>query len=348
MTVTFRQAIRSGTSVLVAFAGGTGSGKTYSALRFARGLVGPKAPIAFIDTESGRALHYADEFEFDHYAMPAPFTATAYEEAIRAAAAARYGAVIVDSWSHTWAGEGGVTDQHDEALHDMVQRAMKKNPRADEYTLTKAMDGSAWRVKIPYKAMVQRLLQSTGHLVFCLRAEPKVKYVTKKDDDGRERTMIVDAGWQPICERMFMYEMTCSFMMDADRPGTWHPIKLPAKFTPFFPSGEVIGEKSGVMLAEWAAGTGHMKSPVAAQTAPASTPRDQALAEIKTTLAAYCGTDKTAMASVSKAVLGVSTWTEIAKLADAELLHALIREGDGGPTKLEAECLRHRERMEAR
>ncbi|MBF0186198.1 MAG: ATP-binding protein, partial [Magnetococcales bacterium] len=39
--------------------GGSSSGKTYSALRLARGLVGPQGKIGVIDTENRRALFYA-------------------------------------------------------------------------------------------------------------------------------------------------------------------------------------------------------------------------------------------------------------------------------------------------
>lgn len=274
--IQFRPAIRTKTGVLVAFAGGTGSGKTYTALRFARGLVGPKGRIAVIDTESGRATDYIEEFMFDHYDMSAPFTPEAYEAAICAAWRDRYDTVVVDSWSHVWAGEGGISDQHEATLHGMVERAKMANPRVDEYTLINAFQGAAWRCKIPYKQMIQRLIQSRTHVVFCLRAEPKVKFVKQKDDSGRERTTIVDAGWQPICEKNFMFEMKCSFLLDVARPGMWTPIKLAAKFSPFFPRDGMIGEKSGELLAAWAAGGAKTNTagPVAAQAVPASTTPD--------------------------------------------------------------------------
>ena len=47
---------------LVVFTGVSGSGKTYSALRIAKGLGGN---IAVIDTENHTACKYSDRFDFD-------------------------------------------------------------------------------------------------------------------------------------------------------------------------------------------------------------------------------------------------------------------------------------------
>ena len=64
-------------------------------MRFATGL-SPGKRFAVIDTEAGRALHYADQFQFDHGDMKPPFRPDAYADAILAADGAGYGAIIVD------------------------------------------------------------------------------------------------------------------------------------------------------------------------------------------------------------------------------------------------------------
>jgi hypothetical protein len=250
MSLTFRKAVREQTSVLLALAGSSGSGKTFSALRIARGLAGG-GKIACLDTEAGRMLHYADRFDFDHADLAAPFTPDAYRDAIKAASSLDYRVIVIDSWSHVWSGEGGVSEQHDEALHAMVERAKKRNPNAEEWQLHDALNGPAWRCKIPYKAMVQRLLQCRAHLVFCLRAEPKIKFVK---DPKTNKTNIVDAGWQPICEKNFMYEMTASFMLSDDAPGIGKPTKLQAQHKSCFPDGALLDESAGERLAAWASG----------------------------------------------------------------------------------------------
>mgnify|MGYP001582171076 FL=1 len=50
-TFVIRKATRSQLKLLLALISPSGGGKTYSALRLARGLVGPKGRIVLIDTE---------------------------------------------------------------------------------------------------------------------------------------------------------------------------------------------------------------------------------------------------------------------------------------------------------
>src|SRR5262245_24721634 len=115
----FRPAVRSEIRLLLALSGGTGSGKTYSAMRLASGLAGDKN-FAVIDTENGRASMYADQFKFDVGELAAPFTPDAYLEAIIAAEKAGYGVILVDSMSHEWAGEGGILDMQEAELDRMA------------------------------------------------------------------------------------------------------------------------------------------------------------------------------------------------------------------------------------
>src|SRR5208282_4359269 len=100
MTVTFNRAARGQSYVMVGIAGYSGTGKTFSALRIARGLAGGD-PFAFIDTEADRALHY-DWFAqpWDHARLDPPFTPAAYLDAIMAAEQAGYKVCVVDSASH--------------------------------------------------------------------------------------------------------------------------------------------------------------------------------------------------------------------------------------------------------
>src|SRR5947199_7947333 len=52
---------RTGAHLLIQLYGPPRSGKTYTALRIARGMVGPKGRIGVLDTESGRARLYSDK-----------------------------------------------------------------------------------------------------------------------------------------------------------------------------------------------------------------------------------------------------------------------------------------------
>jgi RecA/RadA recombinase len=100
MTYQFKKAVREEVGLLIGLIGPSGSGKTFSAMRLAAGIVGSGNRFAVIDTESRRALHYADMFAFDHLELSAPFRPDTYANAIKAADDKGYPAIVVDSCSH--------------------------------------------------------------------------------------------------------------------------------------------------------------------------------------------------------------------------------------------------------
>ena len=243
MTVEFRKAKREAIPLLIGLAGGTGSGKTMSALRIATGLAGGNK-FAVIDTENGRALQYADTFTFDHADLRAPFRPDAYADAIELAAAQGYKVIVVDSMSHEHAGDGGLLDWFEEEFERMGHRD--------------AVKMTAWiKPKQGHKRMVTKLLQLPVHIVLCFRAEPKVDMV--KDSEGRiqvvpKATLTGLDGWIPVAEKTLPYELTVSALLMADRPGVPKPIKLPEPLRPMVPLDRVLDEDVGRRLAEWAAG----------------------------------------------------------------------------------------------
>ncbi|MCK9994628.1 MAG: hypothetical protein Dbin4_03148, partial [Alphaproteobacteria bacterium] len=164
MNIAFKPAVRENVSLLIGLAGGTGAGKTFTALRLASGIAGDK-PFALIDTENRRSLHYADKFKFDVAELRAPFSPDAYAEAIMAADKAAYPVIVVDSMSHEWAGDGGVLDMQEAELNRMA---------GDDWKKREAVKMAAWiRPKTEHKHMVTKLLQVRAHLILCFRAEEK-------------------------------------------------------------------------------------------------------------------------------------------------------------------------------
>jgi hypothetical protein len=248
MAFTFRPAVREDVGLLVGLSGGTGSGKTYSAFRLAKGIAGDQ-PFAVIDTEASRAKHYGDAFRFDHGDLKPPFTPEAYVDAIAAADKAGYHVVVVDSMSHEWAGEGGILDWQEAELDRMAGTDWKKR---------EACKMAAWiKPKVSHKKMVQRLLQVRAHLILCFRADQKIEMVRGADGkmEIREKQSLTGLhGWIPICEKNLPYELTASFLLMADRPGVPQPIKLQEQHRPLFPLDEPITEASGARLAAWAKG----------------------------------------------------------------------------------------------
>ncbi|WP_051905959.1 MULTISPECIES: AAA family ATPase [Streptomyces] len=113
-TFTFAPATRETARARIGVQGPAGSGKTKTALRLAEGLA-QGGLIGVVDTERGSALKYApvpgrpdiEAHEFAHLPMAfcSPENLIA---AVRAAEEGRVAVLIIDSWSHFWAGKGGL------------------------------------------------------------------------------------------------------------------------------------------------------------------------------------------------------------------------------------------------
>jgi hypothetical protein len=239
----FRPAKRERIPLLLGLAGGTGSGKTMTALLLARGLAGGE-PFAFVDTENGRALHYADMFpEMRHATIDAPFRPEKYANAIQAGDQQGFPVIVVDSASHEWYGDGGCLDWQEEIMGGQESRRLM-----------------SWiEPKKAHKRMVTRLLQVNAHVILCFRAEPKVDMVDDPDKPGKKkfvakRSLTGLDGWIPIAEKNLPYELTASFLFMADKPGVPKPIKLPEQLKPLVPLDRPVTSETGRALGEWAAG----------------------------------------------------------------------------------------------
>lgn len=247
MTFEFKPAVRSNVPLVIGLAGSTGSGKTYSALRLAKGLAGGDRFVV-IDTENGRALHYADEFSFDHGSLTAPFTPERYAQAIKAADDADYPVIVVDSASHEHAGEGGLLDMQEDELTRMA---------GDDYRRRETMKMSAWvNPKRSHKRFVAQLLQVQAHVILCFRAEEKVEMAKEggKTVVRPKRSPVGLDGWMPVSEKYLPYELTVSALLTADAPGIPKPIKMEAQHRLLIPLDAPINEDAGAALAEWARG----------------------------------------------------------------------------------------------
>ena len=254
MSITFRRAIRENVGLVIGLAGPSGGGKTFSAMRLAKGIAGNK-PFAVIDTEAGRAKHYASEFVFDHADLIPPFRPGTYAEAIKAADLAGYPVIVVDSCSHEHAGEGGLLDWHEEELVRMA---------GDDWKRRETCTMAAWvKPKMAHKQMVQRLLQVRAHLILCFRAEQKIEMVRNAQGKMEIQAKKLASGftdWIPICEKNLLYELTASFILTPDEPGIPHPIKLQRQLRDLIDLKAPLNEAFGKKLAEWAAGATTVQS----------------------------------------------------------------------------------------
>jgi len=151
--------------------GPAGSGKTYTALRFASAItkrIGGK--IAVIDTERGSASKYVGEapdgpdgivWQFDVLELQ-QFSPERYTEAVLAAGRAGYSVLVIDSLSHAWEGVGGALEIKDRA-------AMSSNNNSF----------TAWRHVTPlHNRMIDSILQSPLHVITTMRS--RTEYIPEE------------------------------------------------------------------------------------------------------------------------------------------------------------------------
>jgi hypothetical protein len=236
--VTFARAKREGSHVLISMEGTSGSGKTYSAIELGRGLVGPTGILGLLDTETGRGKIYADlAGGYEYGELTPPFSPERYIAAIKAAEAAGIQCLIIDSATHEWEGIGG--------LIEIADSGKTKNGAA--------LEGLAkWaKPKARHKRFMQTLLTTRMHLIICLRV--KEKLIQRENDKGKQE--IVSAGWFPVQDKYFGYEMTVRlFFPDGGAKGVPTLAKCPADLLGAFPNGTQISTDTGARIAEWVHG----------------------------------------------------------------------------------------------
>jgi|KBSMisStandDraft_5_1062788.scaffolds.fasta_scaffold10055_15 hypothetical protein len=239
----FRDAVRAETQLLVLLAGGTGTGKTESALRIATGIAGETGTIVAIDTERGRMLHKADDYRFLHATLEGPFSPERYVEAIVAAEALDPAVIVIDSGSHEYDGEGGVLDLQ-----------LEEHARLGGGENTKLLSWA--RPKQRHKRYVAALLRARPHVIVCHRAEDKVDIVKVggRTEVVPKQSYTGAGGWIPICERRLPFEATLSVVLTPDNPGVPVPVKLERRFEEIVPLDRQLDEDTGRRLAAWAAG----------------------------------------------------------------------------------------------
>lgn len=215
------KAIRKAIPAIICLYGKSGGGKTYSALKLAQGLVG-KDRICLIDTENGRASHYADEFDFDVIDLEPPFTPARYIQAIKTAQDNGYKAIVIDSISHEWEGIGGCLE------------------------MAEGKTGlQAWaKPKEQHRKMMNMLLQAKSHIIFCARAKDNLEQVKING-----KSEIVNHGLMPIQEKNFPFEMLITLKMEEKGKVTIE--KCVKGLEESLKISGYINENHGKIIADW-------------------------------------------------------------------------------------------------
>lgn len=244
-----KPAVREQVPLLVGLFGPSGSGKTFSALRLAQGVQEVAGGDIFvIDTESKRALHYADRFKFRHVEFGAPFGSLDYLAALKYCVGKGARTIIVDSMSHEHEGVGGYLMTQEAELDRIAGSDEQKRQRATY---------SAWIVPAKQRRQfINGVLQLNANFIFCFRAKDKLKV-----KGGRPEEL----GYMPIAGEEFLFEMTVNALLlpgaggvptwQTDMPGERKMLKLPEQFRDLLlRNRRPLDEDIGRNLALWARG----------------------------------------------------------------------------------------------
>jgi hypothetical protein len=250
-------------TVTLGLSGTSGTGKTYTALRVARGMAevvagGAGAPIGYVDTENRRALHYRDAFpEMAHYDLRATddagkvvgFGPERWIEVIDAAEAAQLPVLVIDSFSHAWEGVGGVLDLHAQTLDRLTRGDDSKRDSRSQL---------AWaEVKPRYRRLIDRIVRAKLNIVICTRAKPVMQDLKTRQNARPTKTRRADVPYDVAADGDLIFEMTAMMMLDPRAPGCpVYQIKCADQFRALFDPAVPMSELTGRAMAEWARGQG--------------------------------------------------------------------------------------------
>lgn len=246
-------------TLAIGLSGGSGTGKTYTALLMARGIAetvtGKKgASIGYVDTENRRALHYKQAFpEMVHFDMKAVdengdmvgFGPERWIEVIDAAEAANLPVLVIDSFSHAWEGVGGVLDLHAETLERLTDGDESKRNKRSQL---------AWaHVKPRYRRLIDRIVRAKTNIIICTRAKPVMQDPKSGGNARNTKTRRKDVPWDPASDGDLMFEMTTMVILDPAAPGApVHQIKVADQFKALLDPRRPMNEETGKQMAMWA------------------------------------------------------------------------------------------------
>jgi hypothetical protein len=212
---------------LIAMSGPSNSGKTFSALRIATGIrdgLGASKRIALLDTE-GRGHFYEHRFDFDRYAFDPPFSPADWRAAFTELDA-KYSVVISDNFSDLHEGIGGLCEM----------AAASTNPN----------DVAKWaKPKAENKQLMAKVRLLTSQHIFLLRASEKIKIIKGQKEPEQ-------LGWQPVCEKNLIYDVTLGWQLPPNSQGYAAIWKSIDGFD--FKDGEQLSEAHGQAIARWVKG----------------------------------------------------------------------------------------------
>jgi len=204
--------------------GASGFGKTYGALKLAKGICGDWSKIALIDTENGSGSLYSDLGDYNTIDLKAPYSPERYIEAIKTCEDAGIEVIICDSITHEWDGEGGCLEIN-EQLGGRFTDWAKTMPR--------------------HKKFINAILQTNCHFITTVRRKQDYEIVKEGN-----RTKVQKVGTKEVTKEGFEYELTVNFEITNDK----HLVNASKDRTGLFMGKPefIISEDTGKLLIDWA------------------------------------------------------------------------------------------------
>jgi len=191
--MSFRKAERTKLWARVAIYGPSGSGKSYTAMRIAKGLATRAGSrIAAIDTENRSLSKYADRFDFDVDDL-GDRTIDTYLASINQCIKEGYKVLVIDSLSHAW-----------KELLEEVDRIAAKSFGGNSW--------AAWSKGTPKQnKLVKAIVDFPGHLIVTMRS--KTEWAVGRNDDGK--STVTRNGLSPEQGKGIEYEF--DILMDINQ-----------------------------------------------------------------------------------------------------------------------------------
>lgn len=201
----------------------SGAGKTYSALRMAKGICNDWSKVAVIDTENGSASLYSHLGDFNTIDLLPPFTPEKYIEAINVCVGAGIEVIIIDSSTHEWA-----------CLIEENELLAQSKFRGNTW--------SAWSNTTPrHDRFIAAILHCPAHVITCTRS----KMETVMGDDKKVKKV----GMKDVQREGWEYELTVSLNIDRDTH-----LAIPSKDRTNLFEGKnpfLITEETGKSISDW-------------------------------------------------------------------------------------------------
>ncbi|GHC46713.1 AAA family ATPase [Ulvibacter litoralis] len=216
-----RKSERKKAKIKLALQGSAGSGKTYSALLLAKGLIGGEfTKTAIIDTENGSADLYAHLGNYNVVTMKPPYSPERFIEAIILCEKAGMEVIIIDSISHCW---DYLLDLHSNMPGNSFTNWGKITPRQN--------------------AFVNKILQSNSHIISTMRV--KQDYVLNQKNG---KMVPEKVGLKAIQRNDLDYEFTIVFDVDIA-----HQVKASKDRTGLFIDKPefIINASTGKKIMQW-------------------------------------------------------------------------------------------------